>query len=287
MTKFILKSTGIKERFNIQKFKRSLKKAGAPSRIITTIAHEVVRQPELTTTFEIYKYALGRLKQLHRPVAARYNLKAALYELGPSGYPFEYFIGHLFAAQGYAIRIGEIVRGKCVAHEIDVCAYKEGHHYMIECKFHNQMGIKSNVKVPLYVKARFDDLKQAWEKYEHERKKKSDAPKGIEDFHQAWVVTNTQFTSDALAYSNCVDIKALGWSYPKKGNLAQLIDRHGLHPITALTTLSKRQKRDFIEQGLVLCRDVAKQRNLLKKLGIDELKIEKIIEEAIGVCKIT
>ncbi len=276
MTKFVTKSTGHKERFNIKKFKRSLKRAGASGKIITTIANEVVRKPELTTTLEIYKYALGRLKQLHRPVATRYNLKAALYELGPSGYPFEHFIGQLFAAQEYSVRVGEMIRGKCVMHEVDVCVHKKGKHFMVEAKFHNKMGIKSNVKVPLYVKARFDDIWQAWKKQE----------KGSEHFHQGWVVTNTQFTRDAITYAQCVGIKALSWNYPKDGSLAQLIDEYGLHPITALTTLTRRQKRDFIEQGLVLCRDVEKHRKLLKKMGLTDQKIEKVIEEAVGACEL-
>lgn len=276
MTKFVTKTSGQKERFNIKKFKRSLKRAGASGKIISTIANEVVRKPELTTTLNIYKYALGRLKQLHRPVATRYNLKSALYALGPSGYPFEHFVGQIFAAQEYSVRVGETIRGNCVMHEVDVCAHKEGKHFMVEVKFHNKMGIKSNVKVPLYVKARFDDIFKAWEKKEE----------GTEHFHQGWVVTNTQFTSDAIAYANCVGLKPLSWNYPKDGNLAELIDEYGLHPITALTLLTKRQKREFIEQGLVLCRDVEKNRKLLKQIGIDEQKIEKIIEEAVGACEL-
>ncbi len=277
MTKFIIKSSGIKERFDIKKFKRSLKRAGAKARTITTIANEVVRKSELTTTHDIYKYALSRLEDLHRPVATRYNLKAALYQLGPSGYPFEHFVAQLFAAQGYTVRVGEIVKGKCVMHEIDVCAYKKDKHFMIEAKFHNQMGIKSNVKVPLYVKARFEDVRAAWKKHEG----------GAEEYHEVWIVTNTQFTKDAITYAQCVGMKAISWNYPKDGSLAQLIDEYALHPITSLTTLSKRQKKELISQGLVLCRDVAKHRKLLQKMKLSSQKIERVIEEAVGVCELS
>ena len=276
MQKLITKSTGEQEAFDIKKFRRSLKRAGASSKIVDQLAQEIERKSELTTTHEIYEYALGRLQEIHRPVAARYNLKAALYELGPSGYPFEEFVGALFREQGYSTRVGEIIKGVCIQHEVDVCLHKDKEHFMVECKFHNRPGIKSDVKVPLYVKARFDDIKAAWEKHE----------KNTEEYHQAWVVTNTQFTSEARRYAKCVGMKAIGWSYPKDNSLAQMIDRLGLHPITALTTLNKRQKREFIEHGFVLCRDAHKQRPLLEQLGFDNKKIDAVLAEAMGVCEL-
>lgn len=41
---------------------------------------------------------------------------------------------------------------------------------MAEAKFHNELGIKSDLKVVLYVKARFDDLKENVYMYGKERK---------------------------------------------------------------------------------------------------------------------
>jgi len=50
------------------------------------------------------------------------------------------------------------VRGKLVEHEIDVVAWNEEKLIMVEAKFHNQLGVKTDLKVILYVKERFDDL---------------------------------------------------------------------------------------------------------------------------------
>jgi len=38
-------------------------------------------------------------------------------------------------------------------------------HIFVEAKFHNRLGVKTDLKVALYVKARFDDLKMV-----HKRK---------------------------------------------------------------------------------------------------------------------
>ena len=41
--------------------------------------------------------------------------------------------------QGYSVKVGEIVKGKCVTHEVDVIALADHHHFMIECKYHNML----------------------------------------------------------------------------------------------------------------------------------------------------
>ena len=51
-----------------------------------------------------------------------------------------------------------------------------------------------DVKVPLYVQARFKDVEQQWKLIPGHRTK----------FHQGWVATNTRFTSDALQYDDMV-----------------------------------------------------------------------------------
>ena len=61
-------------------------------------------------------------------------------------------------------------------------------------------------------------------------------------FHQAWIVTNTKFTSNAIRYAQCAGIGLIGWSYPHNDNLASLVDKYCLHPITALSLINKNKK---------------------------------------------
>lgn len=274
MKKVITKASGEQEAFSIKKFQRSLHKAGAPDDLIEQITQEVVQDPSLKTTHDIYKYAFNQLRKRRPAVAARYNLKAALSQLGPHGYPFERFVAKLFQEKGFKTEVGKIVQGFCVDHEIDVTLTKATKHFMVECKFH-ALHLKVNVKVPLYIKARFDDVEK-----QHKVHKKDTA------FHQAWIVTNTKFTSEAIAYATCVNINLIGWAYPVKDNLGHLIDELGLHPVTALTSLSRKQKNMIINKGLVLCRDAAQHRTLLRSIGLSDKKIDQVLQEAEDMCEL-
>ena len=277
MSFYVIKSSGQKELFDIRKFRRSLHKAGASDQTITTIVQEIKKQEDLRSTKDIYEFALARLDKLERPIAARYNLKKALQDLGPAGYPFEKFIAELFRAKKYEVHVGKIIPGLCVEHEIDVTAQKKGKHYIVECKFHNRRGLKSDIKVSLYTKARFDDIRRAWDKdVTHKHK-----------VHGAWIVTNTTFTSQAIKFGGCVGLHMLDWKHPESNSLPDLINTFGLHPITALTSLNGRQKRECIKAGFVLCRHAREHKDVLKRLRLTDYQIKRLIQEAETVCELT
>jgi HJR/Mrr/RecB family endonuclease len=274
MKKFVTKASGEKEAFSKEKFQRSLRKSGASQDLIEQLTQQVMQDPSLITTQHIYKYAFNQLRKRKPAAAARYNLKAALSELGPHGFPFEKFVAEIFKKKGFETTVNQIVPGFCVNHEIDIILKKDNHHFMVECKFHSPH-LKVNIKVPLYIKARFDDLTK-----KHLQNKQDEA------IHQAWIVTNTKFTSEATAYGECVDIKMIGWSYPTTDSLAHLIDQLGLHPVTALTSLSRKQKRMLIEEGFVLCKDAAQHRKLLRNIGLNDQKIELVVQESEEICEL-
>ena len=196
-------------------------------------------------------------------------------ELGPSGYPFEKYIAAILYHQGYMVKVGEIIKGKCVNHEIDVIAEKENQHFMIECKYHNQLGTISDVKIPLYIQARFKDVEAAWMLL----------PGHGTKFHQGWVVTNTKFSSDAVQYGACAELKLLGWDYPMKEGLKDIIDKSALYPITCLTTLRKAEKIYLLEKNIVLCMEVCENPHWLKEAGISNERIKGILEEGNSLCK--
>ena len=124
MTFYIRKSSGEKQRFNLHKFRRSLFKAGAKERTISSII-EQIKKAKPKSTQEIHKLATTLLQKEAPPVADRYNLKRALMELGPHGYSFEKFIAQLFSYQGYKTEANVIIAGSCVEHEVDVVAKKK------------------------------------------------------------------------------------------------------------------------------------------------------------------
>jgi hypothetical protein len=272
----ITKASGPQVPFSEEKLKQSLRRSGAAGDVIDAITEEVKKHLyEGMPTKKIYKLAFGLLKKHAKPFAARYKLKAAIMELGPSGFPFEKYIAELLKHNGFNVKVGEVVEGHCVKHEIDVIAEKEDKHFMIECKYHNAPGIICNVKIPLYIEARFRDVENEWKK----------VPGHSTKFHQGWVVTNTKFSADAVQYGTCMGMHLIGWNFPAKESLNNMIENSGLYPLTCLTTLTKKEKQILLDNNIVLCREICSKPALLQLAHINGLRIENILEESLMLCK--
>jgi len=105
----IIKSTGEREVFQTEKLEQSLLRAGAKKEQVDEIVAEISEWlVDGVTTKKIYTKAFNLLKKKRHSYAARYSLKKALMELGPTGYPFEYFVGQVFAIQGFDTKVGQI-----------------------------------------------------------------------------------------------------------------------------------------------------------------------------------
>ncbi|WP_318345180.1 restriction endonuclease [Flagellimonas baculiformis] len=215
---------------------------------------------------EIFEYVFKLLKEEGSSSAAKYKLKRALFELGPTGYPFENYIGAILTQMGFNTDVGVILPGKCVNHEVDVMATKEGKAFIVECKFHSSDERKSNVKAPLYIKARFDDVRDTWNN------------KDVEIIG-GWLITNTCFTEDAIAYANCENLMLLSWDYPKKRGLRAMIDLFKMYPVTCSTILSKKEKQELINRNIVLCKDVVDNPKVLNQFRISMDKKQQVIDE--------
>ena len=271
----IEKTSGEMEAFSRDKLRRSLERAKASPAIIDKIVDHVLKELKNgDKTSDIYKHTFRILSDNERPSAGRYHLKHALMELGPSGHPFEKFVGELLRAQGFTVEVGTMVEGSCVTHEVDVTAQKDNHHIMVECKFHNQPGVKSDVKIALYVQARFEDVAKKWQQ----------EPSHGQKFHEVWLVTNTKLTIDAIRYATCVGMTAIGWHYPDDSSLEHLIEQFNLHPLTCLTALNNSQKQQLINQGFVLCKKLAEDPSVLKSAGFNKDEVEQIIQEIKELC---
>jgi hypothetical protein len=278
---FVTKATGEKEIFNEAKIRRSIRRAGIPSEIEeATIEHLQGLLYDGIPTAKVYEAILSFLGESSHPhTQARYSLKQAIMALGPSGYPFESFLAEVLKDRGYQAQTGITLEGKCAQHEIDVIALKKPEKFLIECKFHNHPGTKTDIKVALYVKARFDDViaKQT------SSTSNNSNTSGV--ITESWLATNTKFTPRTIKYGECSGLKLLGWNYPVGDSLRDWVEKSSLHPITCLFSLSKDQKRKLLEQDIVLCRDLAKtEKRFLKSLHFSSGTIKRVLEEARLVC---
>ncbi len=271
----ITKADGTQEPFDSSKLIQSLTRAGAHPDVIQKVLAEI--ESSLTpgvSTKVIYRKAFSILRKLERRPAVRYSLRRAVMELGPSGFPFEKFIGEIFKEQGYTVVIGRTVQGHCIPHEDDVIAYSDTELHLVEAKFHNNHGVKTDTKVALYIKARFDDLKDAVINVGAKERTMTDG----------WLITNTKFTRTAKQYASCQNLHIVGWNYPQQGNLHDLIVDAELHPLTSLTTLSKGEKKLLLGQGIVLLKTIKRDPSLLDFLGISDVKKKKILDEVGVIC---
>ena len=266
----VVKGNGEKVAFNPEKLKQALTSSGAGIAEQENIINQVTSKLfDGISTRKIYQMAFDLLKKESLKTAGRYRLKNAIIELGPTGYPFEIFVGKILKKMGYEVETGVIVQGKCIQHEVDVVAKKPGEMIMIECKFHSGNQTKSGVQVPLYIQSRYLDVKSAWEeKY------------GSNIHYRGGVVTNTRFSDDAIKYANCAGLLIISWDYPEETGLKYFIDRTGLHPITSLISLTKKEKQTLLEKGIVLCNELEQEKDMLRQMGIKENQIRKIIREA-------
>lgn len=270
----IIKADGSIEPFEEAKLESSLKRSGAsPSEVASVLSRIENDLHDGVTTEEIYRKAFDYLREEEVPAAARYSLRRALFGLGPTGFPFEEFMARIFETEGYTVRIGAVIEGSCVPHEIDLAAYKDDHAFVAELKFHSRPGIKSDLQVVMYNYARKLDLaKQKICAADH---------CGITEF---LVVTNTKFTSMAERYAACSGMHLLSWDYPREHNLHDRIQATGLYPITVLQTLSNAQKRTLIERNMIVCGDIVANPSVLRHVNVSQRKFEAVLSEARQLC---
>ena len=124
----------------------------------------------------------------------------------------------------------------------------------------------------LYVKARLDDIAAA-------RKNK-----GAVEPMRGLVVTNTKFTSVAAQYAACAGVEVLSWEEPAGENLHDRIDAAGIYPITALTTINRREKMALLSQKIVLCRALGADTRALATAGVTGQKADHVLEEVGALC---
>lgn len=272
----IVKNSGNIVDYNPLKLEQSLMKSGASQTVVKTILEAIEKEIyEGISTQQIYKMAFGLLKKVSNSNAARYNLKEAIRLLGPAGFFFEKYIALLFSSENYQAVTNFILQGKCVSHEIDVLVKKNSTIAMIECKFHMGKDANSDVKVPMYILSRFNDLKDN----RHTIFTRNDT------VSKCWIVTNNRFTTDAIVFAKCSKLNLLSWNYPKNDNLKTKNDTNYLYPITCLTTLSFAEKDKLLFLDVILVKELINNSESLEKIGLSSNRIKNVLKEASELCR--
>lgn len=279
MAATIIKSSGRREEFLTKKLAESLIRSGASPDAAFDIARQVERQiPPAAHTKAIFRLAKKMLRRHNAVSGMKYSLKNALSALGPSGYPFEKYIARILRVYGYEVEIDKIIKGYCVSHEVDVYGRKENEHCVIECKYHSASGNPTDIKIALYVHARFEDIRKA-----------SDANFGDGARLQGWLVTNTRCTTDAIKYAECTGLKIVSWRYPERSSLEKIIEEKRLYPVTILPSAKKKALEPLFGNDIILAQEIADmdEQTFMKKSGLDFESARLIKKEADAICPCT
>jgi hypothetical protein len=273
----VVKYSGDIVDFDSEKLKRSLLKSGASIVEVENIMKQIQKYIyNGITTKKIYKFAFDLLKKNSNSHAARYNLRTAIQMLGPAGFFFEKYVARIFSFENYETKTNLTLQGKCVSHETDVLLKKSDQVEMVECKFHGGREVITDVKVPMYILSRYNDLKVN----KHEIFTNNDV------ISNCWIVTNNRFSSDAITFGNCSGLKLLSWNYPVKDNIRHKIDNKNLYPVTCLTTLTSAEKEKLLILDIILANEILINQKSLEKIGLSLNRIKNVLKEVSQLCNL-
>ncbi|MGQ9570165.1 MAG: restriction endonuclease [Thermodesulfovibrionales bacterium] len=269
----VIKASGQAEEFNIKKLVNSFMRSGVPEDIAYDIARQVERRikPSMNTK-HIYRIARKILRHYSKTVDMKYSIKRAIYMLGPSGYQFEKYFAEILKAYGYSTETNRFIKGYCVTHEVDIFAVNNDVGHVIECKYHSNGGIPTDLKVVLYVYSRFMDIKKAYE-LSHEN---------MISITKGWLVTNTRCTSDAIKYANCIGLEIVSWKYPEERSLERMIENKKLYPVTILSSVKRTFLEGLFKNNIILVKEIAEmdESTFIKLSGIDTASARILKREA-------
>lgn len=269
---YVINSENERKPFSFWKIYRSARRAGASKDLAQKIASIIQKEafPGIKT-IDIFERVKELLAKEEIKPALKFSLKQAIKKLGPTGFPFEKFIGEILSKTGYRVKFNQQIPGYCCRfYEIDFVAEDDRCIYVGECKFRHLQGGKVHSDVALSNYARFLDIKKG-----------SYFAKTIKEI-KSFLITNAKFTSKAIDYSNCVGVRLLGWNYPKNRGLEYLIETHHLYPITILPSWRQAFADIFVRKKMMLAQDLLRldAKRFSKKTGLPLNKIKRLQEEA-------
>jgi hypothetical protein len=266
----VKKNSGEVVAFNKEKLVRSLLASGATLDKANDIIDDIESQfYDGITSRKIYRLAFQKLKSSSKAHAARYSLKKGIMALGPAGFHFEKFIARIFELQGYQSQTNIVVEGNCTSHELDVVIKKDNHIAMIECKFHGSQEVKTDVKVPMYILSRFNDVKGNIYNLLGAKNQIS----------KCWLVTNNRFTSEAIKFGTCSNLNLMSWDYPSQNGLKDLVSKFKVYPITCLTTLTMAEKEILLLQNILTVYNLVHNKDGFAKLKLSQSRVKNVMKE--------
>jgi hypothetical protein len=267
----VTKADGTREEFSKWKVKRTCLRMGATEETAEAIAVEIEsRLYDGITTRRILQMIYSRLRKRKPVMKLQIDLRRSL-SLLRSAPDFERYIQLLLREHGYEVTSNQIIRGRCVEHEVDAVARKDGKTCIVEVKHHYKYHTPTSLDVSRISRAVFEDLTEGHQLGHNNLK-----------IDYALIVCNTKLSEHAKRYANCRGIKHISWSSPPNHDLQTMIETKNLYPITILKGLNANTRNKLTSNNIILLKQLTEKNivELRRQTGIPKQKLAPLIDGA-------
>jgi len=268
---YVTKADGTRQLFDREKVVKTCLRMGASRKI----ADEVSGKVENTLydgipTSKILQMTFRLLRKYTPAIRHLLDLRKGL-SLMDSKPEFENFVQILLAHNGFEVTPNRLVTGRCVEHEVDTIARKDGVTYFVEAKHHINYHTLTGLDESRIARAVLEDITEGFELGKSNLK-----------IDRAMIVTNTRYSEHARRYGKCRNILQIGWDIPANLSLQNMIEEKNLYPLSCLKGLKNETKTKLVNSGIVLMKQLFEEKpsTLARKTGVQKETLKQIIEKA-------
>jgi hypothetical protein len=268
---FVSKVDGRRERFDRGKIIATCLRLNAARDMAESVAARVESNAyDGIPTREIIRMIYGYLAEDRPEVRLQFDLRKAI-SLLRSKPDFEQYIRRLLSECGYEVIGPEIVRGRCVEHEVDAIASMNNETTYVEMKHHVWPHTYTGLDVFLQAQAAFEDLAKGYEVGANQY-----------PFRKAMMVCNTKLSDHARLYADCAPVSHIAWKSPRGKSLEELVKKKKLYPITMDRLLDARTEAKLADAGVLLLHELAEAqvKELPKRTRLNPTKVSRLVSRA-------
>jgi len=267
----VTKFDGSKQPFNRMKVIQTCLRLGATEEVAEKVAELVeAKLYEGIQTRRILQLTRGYVRVYHPPVEGRVDLRRAISLLRPKP-DWERFAQLLLEEHGYRVMSNQLVRGRCVEHEIDAVAMGHGETLLVEVKHHYQYHVRTTLDVTRGIRATYEDIVEG-------------SGMGLNEFNftKPMIICNTRFSDQARSYAECRGIAHLGWKTPPQHGLESMIEQRSCYPITLLRGAERQTLRRMADHGIVMLKQLtaADVEEFSRRTGLGRERVRELKERA-------
>jgi len=263
----VTKANGSRQLFDKNKIVKTCMRMGATRRDAFEVADKIEKRLyNGISTVKILQMLFQFMRKYKPHVSQIYDLRKGL-SLMSSKPEFEIFVQYLLSHNGFEVSSNRILKGKCVEHEVDGIAKKNGFTYLVEAKHHVNYHHFTGLDESRIARAVLEDVTEGY-----------DLGRGGLKIDKAMLVTNTKYSDYAMQYGVCKDILQIGWSTPVNLSLQSMIEEKNLYPLSCVKGINVDTRLHLADSGVVLINQVTEEDTLglARKTGLPQEVINKL-----------